>query len=191
MTGLRQQTSFKGQWSFALIWGRRRTESRGHWWSPCSPPMNESMDNFANEFLWKSLRDFRTWASVLGLAFVLIGVWSGHSVVLPTWGWSLIAVGCAFWIAWRAERQLYNDKNKEVKCDMCLAQVVERAVGTTDFFSSGNPSKVAQPPRFARACSSGKNIDLGTPGRTSVRFQALSSDGNSIYILGRIRYWLS
>jgi hypothetical protein len=102
------------------------------------------MSNFANEFFWKSLRDFRTWASVLGLAFALIGVWSGRSIVLPSWVWSLIAVGRAFWIAWRAERRLYDDKNEEIKCDISLAKVVERIVGTANFFSSGNPSKVGQ-----------------------------------------------
>ena len=68
---------------------------------------------------------------------------TGHVIILPAWGWALIAVGCAFWIAWRAERELYDDKHSKIECDMAFVDVVARIVGSSNFIVDGNPSKVS------------------------------------------------
>jgi hypothetical protein len=41
----------------------------------------------------------------------------------------MIAVGCSFWIAWRADRQLYDDRRSEIKCDMALLDVLRQITG--------------------------------------------------------------
>jgi hypothetical protein len=68
----------------------------------------------------------------------------GYQFVLPAWGWTLIAVGCAFWIAWRAERELYDDKHSKIECDMALVDVVTKIVGSSNFLIDGNQSKVSE-----------------------------------------------
>ncbi len=75
------------------------------------------------------MRDFRAWTSVAGLLLAAATAMSGHVFILPGWLWALVAVGCAFWIAWRAERQLFDDKRSEIKCDMSLAELLGRIVG--------------------------------------------------------------
>jgi hypothetical protein len=88
------------------------------------------MGGFANDFFWKSLRDFRAWTSVIGLLLTGASAIIGHTILLPQWIWALMAVGCAFWIAWRAEHQLFADRHAEIKCDMSLIEVLERIDGT-------------------------------------------------------------
>jgi hypothetical protein len=90
------------------------------------------MGGFANEFFWRLLRDFRAWAGVCGLLIAAVSGVTGRTIGLPAWGWALIAIGCALWVAWRAERTLYEDKHAEVKCDMPLADVVARIVGSSE-----------------------------------------------------------
>jgi hypothetical protein len=102
------------------------------------------MVGFANEFFWKLLRDFRAWASVAGLLLAGASGVTGHTIILPAWGWALLAIGCAFWIACRAERKIYDDKHADIKCDTALAQVITRIVGSSDLFSAGNPHKVGE-----------------------------------------------
>jgi hypothetical protein len=102
------------------------------------------MVEFANEFFWKLLRDFRARASVAGLLLVGVSGVSDHTIILPAWGWALLAIGCAFWIAWRAERKIYDDKHADIKCDSTLAQLITRIVGSSDLFSAGNPHKVGE-----------------------------------------------
>jgi hypothetical protein len=87
------------------------------------------MVSFANEFLWKYLRDFRAWASVAGLLGVALSAAVQHQFILPLWLWAFIATGCAFWIAWRAEKQAYLVKHAEVKCDMSLASLLYKVMG--------------------------------------------------------------
>jgi hypothetical protein len=104
------------------------------------------MGGFANDFLWKSLRDFRAWFSVVGLLLAGASAMIGHPILLPVWAWALVAVGCAFWIAWRAERQLFDDRHAEIKCDVSLLEVLERVDGTklTDGrpFDSSNRQRI-------------------------------------------------
>jgi hypothetical protein len=55
----------------------------------------------------------------------------GYQFILPGWGWALIAVGCAFWIAWRAERELYDEKHSKIECDMAFVDVVASGANLT------------------------------------------------------------
>jgi hypothetical protein len=89
------------------------------------------------------VRDFRAWASIVSLVLVGAGAVSGHTLVLPGWAWALLATGCAFWIAWRAERERYNEKRSEIKCDTAIIEGVERIVGTRDFSSADTPQKLS------------------------------------------------
>jgi hypothetical protein len=87
------------------------------------------MGAFASEFFWKYLRDFRAWASVAGLLCIAFSAVMQHSFILPLWLWAFIATGCAFWMAWRAEKQAYLAKHAEVKCDVSLEGLLNRVIG--------------------------------------------------------------
>jgi hypothetical protein len=99
------------------------------------------MLSFAQKFFWKSLRDFRAWIGVVGLVLAAIGGASGRPIILPTWGWLLVAVLAAVSIAVRAEWKVYRDDKARVEPDMMLVDVVKRIVGGDDLLVGDNCSK--------------------------------------------------
>ncbi len=96
---------------------------------------------FAAEFFWKSLRDFRAWIGVAGLALAAIGGVTGRSTILPTWFWLFVAFASAISMAIRAEWKAYRDEKAKIEPDMKLVDVVKRIVGSDDILVGENCSK--------------------------------------------------
>jgi hypothetical protein len=101
------------------------------------------MRAFAPEFFWNSLRDFRAWASVVGLVLAALNGATGQTFVLPTWAWLLVACAFALSMAIRSEWKSYKEKHSNIEPNMKLVDAVKRIVGTDDILGSGNHSKTA------------------------------------------------
>jgi hypothetical protein len=99
------------------------------------------MRGFANEFFWKSLRDFRAWASVAGLLLAGANGVTGWTLILPTWAWLFIAVACAFAMTVRAEWKSYKENQQKIQKDMPLEALVKRIVGSEDILVGDNCRK--------------------------------------------------
>ena len=99
------------------------------------------LSGFAAEFFWKSLRDYRAWIGVIGLALAAFGGVTGKPTILPTWGWTLVAFASALSMAIRAEWKGYQDANAKIEPDMKLIDVVKRIVRSNDIFVGENCGK--------------------------------------------------
>ena len=66
--------------------------------------------SFASEFFWKSLRDFRAWICVVGLVLAGISGTTGATIIVPAWGWLLVALACAISMAIRSEWNTYRHR---------------------------------------------------------------------------------
>ena len=73
------------------------------------------MGDFANEFLWKALRDFRAWFGVVGLVLGGVAAATGSPFLLPNWVWFLIAFCAAVSMAVRSEWRAYLEKRPKIR----------------------------------------------------------------------------
>ena len=101
------------------------------------------MWGFASQFFWKSLRDFRAWASVAGLLLAGVSGLTGWTLISPAWVWLLIVIACAFAIAVRAEWKFYNGKQQKLQRDTPLEGLVKRIVGSEDILVGDNCRKTS------------------------------------------------
>ena len=102
------------------------------------------MGQFAVEFFWRSIRDLRAWIGIVGLVLAGANAVTGTTIIIPTWGWLLIAVAGAFSLAVRAEWKIYQDRVATITPDMKLVDVVKLIVGSDDILVGENCSKMGE-----------------------------------------------
>jgi hypothetical protein len=98
---------------------------------------------FINEFFWKSLKDVRAWAGVVGLLVAAVSGLIGQPLIMPSWAWLLVAFLGALSMAVRAEWAAFKERRRTVRRDMALLAVVRRIVGAEEVLVEGKHQQVA------------------------------------------------
>ena len=114
--------------------------------------------SFAAEFAGKALRDFRAIFGVTGLVIAWLTAMTGTTLLMPSWGWLLIAAVAFLWMAIRAEWIGFKDRASVISADMKLVDVIKRILGSDDIFLEGNHVKIEEAFRSLRELAHLKTI---------------------------------
>jgi hypothetical protein len=89
--------------------------------------------------------DGRTIAGIVSLVFAVTASDLGHSILVPTWVWWVVAFFGVFWTATRANYLLHQQQeaNRRLAPDMSLENLIERIVGSTVLEEGDNAARTA------------------------------------------------